>query len=262
MNRSRRPPAAPAAITPLRPLAALALGGLLAGCQHLPAGLMGDLQRSVDNEDAAVKAPVTLPPAARPRYQSGDTFIYGRSSVRRVVALAPDAVLWQGSAADPAGEPLRYRTSTELFAPVLDFPGREDAAVSRITDREGSLWPLQAGRSTRFTEWRRLPGLPGSEQRYQWQCRVGEPRVVSVPAGDFPSYPVRCQAGLASLAGLPLAAQQRLTWDYAPSLGHYVRRSWTENGRLRETVLSAALPAALATPERVARTVQRLQAAP
>lgn len=239
-------------------LAPWALLAALAGCQSLPSGLLGDVQRSMQTEAAGVRAPVLLPPAPRPVYRVGDSFVFGRSSVRTVSAVAPGAISWRSGSAAPGGTVQTYRSAPELFAPVLDFPGQSDTPVSRIANRQGTLWPLQAGRSARFDEWRR-PARPGAAERlYRWACEVGEPRVVSVPAGDFASYPVSCRS---SQDGLPLATQV-LSWDYAPSLGHYVRRSWLDNGRQRETRLSAALPAELATPERMARVLQRLQAAP
>lgn len=249
MNRSRG--------LRLAPWALWALLATLAGCQSLPSGLVGEMQRSMQTEAAAVRVPVVLPPAPRPVYRVGDSFVFGRSSVRTVSAVAPGAITWRGGSAAP-GEPVQsYRSAPELFAPVLDFPGQADAPVSRLTNREGSLWPLQAGRRTRFDEWRRASPA-AAERRHRWTCEVGTPRMVSVPAGDFATYPVSCRS---SQDGLPLATQV-LSWDYAPSLGHYVRRNWLDNGRQREAVLSAALPAELATPERLARVLQRLQAAP
>lgn len=229
----------------------------LGGCQSLPSGLLGDAQRSMQTDDVAVRAPVVLPPAPRPVYRVGDSFVFGRSSVRTVSAVSPAAITWRSGSAAP-GEPVQsYRSAPELFAPVLDFPGQADAPVSRLANREGSLWPLQAGRRASFDEWRRAsPGA--AETRHRWTCEVGTPQVVSVPAGDFDAYPVTCRS---SPDGLPLATQV-LRWDYAPSVGHYVRRSWLDNGRQRQVLLSAALPAELATPQRLARVLQRLQAAP
>ena len=238
-------------------LAPWALLVSLAGCQSLPSGLLGDVQRSMQTDEAGVRAPVVLPPAPRPVYRVGDSFVFGRSSVRTVSAVAPGAITWRSGNAALGETAQTYRSSPELFTPVLDFPGQAEAPVSRIAHREGSLWPLQAGRRASFDEWRRAsPGA--NERRHRWACDVGTPRMVSVPAGDFATYPVSCRA---RPDGLPLATQV-LSWDYAPSLGHYVRRSWLDNGRQRETVLSAALPAELATPERMARVLQRLQAGP
>ncbi len=242
----------------LHPLGPLALLATLAGCQSLPSGLLGDVQRGLKADDPAERAPVVLPPAPRPLYRVGDSFVFGRGSVRSVSAVAPGAVTWRSGSAAAGDEVQTYRTSPDLFAPVLDFPGRTDAPVSRIANRQGSLWPLQAGRRASFDEWRR-PARPGAAERlYRWTCEVGPARTVSVHAGDFATYPVTCRA---RLDRFPLPTQV-LSWDYAPSAGHYVRRTWMDNGRQRETQLSAALPAELATPERIARVLQRLQSVP
>ena len=48
--------------------------------------------------------------------------------------------------------------------------------------------------------------------------------------------------------------------DYAPSLGHYVRRTWFADRRQREVMLSAALPGKAATPARIEAVLARLAA--
>ena len=75
-----------------------------------------------------------------------------------------------------------------------------------------------------------------------------------VPAGDFATWHVRCAAFSPNFP-LPL---QTITWDYAPSLGHYVRRTWFEDRRQREVMLSAALPGKAATPARIEAVLARL----
>ena len=122
----------------------------------------------------------------------------------------------------------------------------------------GALWPLRVGRTVSFDETRTttLPSF-GIERRttLRWDCSVRETRSVSVPAGDFDTFHVSCKAYRQDFFLL----LQTITWDYAPSLGHYVRRTWFDAGRQRETALAAALPAPLATPARIAATRQRLQ---
>ena len=79
-------------------------------------------------------------------------------------------------------------------------------------------------------------------------------------AGDYDTFHVRCEA---HRPDLPLRVPvQVMAWDYAPSLGHYVRRQWFEGGQARESVLSAALPAEVATPARLDQVLQRLREAP
>ena len=76
-----------------------------------------------------------------------------------------------------------------------------------------------------------------------------------MPAGDFETFHVRCKSYRQDF----FLQLQTITWDYAPSLGHYVRRTWYERGRPRQSQLAAALPGALATAPRVAATLERLQ---
>jgi hypothetical protein len=239
-------------------LAPLALLVMLAGCQSLPSGLLGDARRLVQPDERALRAPLALAPAERPAYRVGDTFFFGRGSVRTVSAVSATAITWRSASTTPGEDVQTYRTAADLFAPVLDVTGERERSTSRIDNRQGTLWPLQAGRRASFDEWRRPDRAGATERRHRWTCEVGPARMVSVYAGDFPSYPVTCRA---RLDRFPLPTQV-LTWDYAPSIGHYVRRTWMDNGRQRETQLSAALPAPLATPERMARVHERLQSAP
>jgi hypothetical protein len=57
-----------------------------------------------------------------------------------------------------------------------------------------------------------------------------------------------------------LSPIQVVYWDYAPRIGHYVRReSWLpRSGRRSVRELSAALPAALANPRRIDAVLERL----
>jgi hypothetical protein len=230
---------------------------LLAGCGHLPSGGLQDAADALRRDDAPAAPPVVLADAAAPARRVGDTFVFGRSSLRRVVAVSGGQIEWATS------DDRRYLSSRHFFAPVLaiDTPGEQRRSTLR--GDPGALWPLRVGRSVEFDELRTTRHLAlGLERRstLRWRCTVPETRHVSVPAGDFDSFHVRCEAHRADLpVRLPL---QIVAWDYAPTLGHYVRRQWYEAGRLRESVLGAALPARVATPERVAALLERLQQMP
>lgn len=236
----------------LWPALGLAVG--LAGCSQLPTGLLTDAQEALSHP--ATEAPVLqLPAAARPSYRVGDTFVFGRTGVERVSRVARDTLEWTG----PEGQV--FLTRTDFFAPLLQQNrwGRE--IRSNLRGNPAALWPLQVGRSVSFEEDRTEPGLlPGSERKttLQWTCGVQDVRLSVVPAGDFSSFHVVCRS---RREGLPLVLQTA-RWDYAPSLGHFVRHSWNEGGRRHELVLSAALPGALATPERLQRLLERLQTEP
>ena len=94
--------------------------------------------------------------------------------------------------------------------------------------------------------------------RFDWTCEVVDARMSYVPAGDFETFHVRCEGRSDSL----LFPTERLSWDYAPQMGHDVRRTWFAGGRERVATLSAALPGALATDERIAGVLRRLASQP
>lgn len=234
------------------PATGLALS--LAGCAQLPTGLVTDAQEAMSQPEAPVPA-LQLSPAPRPAYRVGDTFVFGRTGVERVSRVARDTLEWTG----PEGQV--FLTRTDFFAPLLQQNRWGRDIRSSLRGSPAALWPLQVGRSVSFEEDRTEPGLlPGSERRTTllWTCEVQDARLSVVPAGDFPSFHVVCRS---RREGLPLVLQTA-RWDYAPSLGHFVRHSWNEGGRRHELVLSAALPGELATPERLQRLLERVQTQP
>lgn len=231
--------------------AALALGG----CAQLPAvpfhgdSLLEQTRAALDTRPQRI----ALAPAARPNLQRGDVFVFGRSTVSRVSAASAQSLTW--TLAD--GRSLRG--TRDFFVPPLaaDYPGRR--VQSTISGQPARLWPLAAGKRVSFEETRRTTwnetGHVATVRR-RWDCEVVDARVSVVPAGDFATWHVRCSA---YAPGFPLP-MQTITWDYAPSLGHYVRRSWFEDRRQRVAMLSAALPGRLATPARIEAVLARLAA--
>jgi hypothetical protein len=234
------------------PVTGLAL--TLSGCAQLPAGLVTEAQEALSQ--TAVEAP-TLPltAATRPSYRVGDTFVFGRTGVERVTRVGRDTLEWTG----PEGQ--SFLTRTDFFAPLLQQSRWGRDIRSTLRGDPSALWPLQVGRRVSFVEERTEPGvLPGSQNQtmLQWRCEVEDTRLSVVPAGDFPVFHVVCRS---RREGFPLTLQTA-RWDYAPSLGHFVRHSWNEGGRRHELVLSAALPGELATPQRLQRLLERLQTQP
>ena len=233
---------------------ALGLVLALAGCSQLPTGMMSDAQQALSQP--GTEAPVLqLPAAPRPTYRVGDTFVFGRTGVERVTRVGRDTLEWTG----PEGQ--SFLTRTDFFAPLLQQNRWGRDIRSTLRGDPSALWPLQVGRQVGFVEERTEPGvLPGSQNQttLQWRCAVEDARWSVVPAGDFPVFHVVCRS---RREGLPLTLQTA-RWDYAPSLGHFVRHSWNEGGRRHELVLSAALPGELATPQRLQRLLERLQTQP
>lgn len=226
----------------------------LSGCAQLPTGLVTDAQDALSQPDVPAPA-LLLPPALRPAYRVGDTFVFGRTGVERVSRVMRDTLEWTGL------EGQVFLTRTDFFAPLLQQNRWGRDIRSSLRGNPAALWPLQVGRRVSFEEDRTEPGLlPGSERQatLQWTCEVQDIRLSVVPAGDFPSFHVVCRS---RREGLPLVLQTA-RWDYAPALGHFVRHSWNEGGRRHELELSAALPGELATPQRLQRLLERLQTQP
>ena len=233
---------------------ALTAGALALGaCTQLPAiPFHGDslLERTRAALDTGPQR-IALAPAARPTPRRGDTFVFGRSTVSRIDAVDARSVIWT------LHDGRSLRATRNFFAPALssEHPGRR--VHSRIDGDPDALWPLAAGKrvgfvETRRTTWAQTGHVETLERR--WECEVVDARMSFVPAGDFETWHLRCSSYAPNFP-LPM---QTITWDYAPSLGHYVRRTWFEDRRQREATLSAALPGSAATPARIEAVLARL----
>ena len=200
--------------------------------------------------------PVVLSPAPRPNLKVGDTFIYGRTQVQRVQQVGTGHTEWRRSSA-----PETLHSTGDFFAPPLRTASPALRTDSTLEGRPADLWPLSAGKTVRFVERRQVTwtlfGLRRAV-RYDWSCQVVDSRMSYVPAGDFESFHVRCEGRSDSL----LLPSEQLTWDYAPQMRHYVKRTWWAGGRAREARLSAALPGAVASEDRVAAVLRRLATQP
>jgi uncharacterized membrane protein YfbV (UPF0208 family) len=236
----------------MRALAAITFAALAGGCSHLPSGGLQDAIDALTPTGSVAGIPRALPPAPRPAVRVGDTYVFGASSVRRVAAVSPTALTWTTT------DGQSFRTGRDFFTPVLDQTLPDRRISSRLSGQPGALWPLSVGKKVVFEETR-VTSMTVFERdiktALRWECEVVDIRVSQVPAGDFDTFHVVCNAFRASLF-LPL---QTVTWDYAPSLGHYVRRTWFESGQRRQSALGAAIPGPLATAPRVAAVLERLQ---
>ncbi|NLF55701.1 MAG: hypothetical protein GX576_15135 [Thauera phenolivorans] len=230
-----------------------AAAALLGACARLPAvgfdagAMFEDVRSTFDTRPV----PASLAPALRPAYRRGDTFVFGRKTVRRVAAVGRDGIEWTTE----DGE--RYRATRDFFVPHLAYEHAGQRVSSTISGRPEGLWPLEVGKKLSFEETRRTFWPATGNTRsvdFRWDCEVVDARMAYVAAGDFETFHVRCSAYRAGFF-LPV---QTLSWDYSPALGHYVRRTWFDGGSSRELVLSAALPGELASETRIARVLERL----
>lgn len=241
----------------MKPLPSTALGGfalVLSACANLPAiGLDDPGRMAASGAQSLDKRPVPtqLPPAARPRLARGDTFIFGDTRVRKVSAVDGRGITW---ASEDGSE---QRSGLDFFAPPLRYSTATGQVESSLEGDPGALWPLKPGNKVRLAESRTSTRTETGARRVQtfrWECEVVDMRMSYVPAGDFETFHVVCRSYLPFLF-LPI---QVVTWDFAPALGHYVRRTWFSRGKQRQTMLSAALPGKLATPRRVSAILERL----
>jgi hypothetical protein len=225
---------------------------LTAGCSHLPSGGLQDAIDALTPTESVAGIPRALPPAPRPAVRVGDTYVFGAASVRRVAAVSSSALTWITT------DGQRIRTGRDFFTPVLEQTLPDRQTTSRLSGQPGALWPLSVGKKVSFEE-ARVTSMAVFDREIKttlrWDCEVIDTRVSQVPAGDFDTFHVVCSARRSGLF-VPL---QTVTWDYAPSLGHYVRRTWFEGGQRRQSALAAALPGSLASASRVAATLERLQ---
>lgn len=232
----------------------------LSGCQTM--------QRVGDDFDRAVAEirgsivgsgpSIELPPAQQPNYQVGKVLVYNGDRVRQIASLSDSDIQWQ----DRDG-PL-FRTTKHFFLPRIyqDFRNR---TVSRtFAGNPEALWPLTIGNQVEFVEHRRTERKETrtvDQATRKWRCSVVDAHVVETPAGSFDSYRVTCRSyreGFRSIRSM--SPVQIVHWDFAPAIGHYIRReSWSpSSNRRRERTLSAALPASLATPQRIDALLERL----
>lgn len=225
---------------------------VVAGCSHLPSGGLQDAIDAFTPTEAVAGVARALPPAPRPAVRVGDTYVFGAASVRRVATVGPTALTWTTT------DGQSIRTGRDFFTPVLEQTLPDRRITSRLSGQPGALWPLSVGKKVSFEE-ARVTSMTLFDREIKttlrWDCEVVDTRVSQVPAGDFDTFHVVCTARRSGFF-LPL---QTVTWDYAPSLGHYVRRTWFERGQLRQSALGAALPGPLATAPRVAATLERLR---
>jgi hypothetical protein len=237
---------------------------VLVGCKTLER-VGDDFDRAVAKVGGLVQDPtpgLSLPPAEQPTYRVGQTFVYERDRVRQVRALDDGEVAWGN------GQRELFRTRQHFFLPrVLQDNDRRTVRRSFAGD-PSALWPLQIGKQVEFVEhrstFRKASGETSHTER-RWRCSVDDARVSRTPAGAFDSYRVTCRSyrqGFSSWRSLqPI---QVVYWDYAPAIGHYVRReSWSpRTGKRSVRSLSAALPASLASPRRIDAVLQRLAESP
>jgi hypothetical protein len=194
---------------------------------------------------------VAAPAAARerfelPTYSPGDAFVYSDGRVEQVQAIDGDVVTWIGLQGDP------YRRPRNFVLPVLGWRFNQGEGRRSVTGHPEALWPLAAGNTARFsviTEFRRDPASPWERSLALWTCKTGPWHEIEVPAGRFPVLSIACDR----FSSWNMRLQERVTSDYAPDVGHYIRRTTIDYLAARTTTiaLTGELHGAAATHARL-----------
>lgn len=140
------------------------------------------------NEPASDTLRTALPPAELPTYGKGDRYTFDKpDETWGIVGISDDLVTWESS------EGGRQVTMFDPLLPPVRWSrpggGRGDR---KILEWSGSLFPLKAGNKLTFKTAVAVAGTAG-HARFIWNCHVGHPRQVTVPAGGFAAFPVFCR---------------------------------------------------------------------
>jgi len=161
----------------LRPLVAIAILGLFAGC----------MDRSGDRPTSDTLR-TALPAAELPTFAKGDSYTFDNPrETWRVTDVSGGLVSWKSAISG---------SQVTMFDPMLP-PIRWSRADGQTGERKilewsGSLFPLKSGNKLTFKTAVSVGGRAG-HARFIWNCYVGNPRQVLVPAGNFAAFPVFCR---------------------------------------------------------------------
>jgi hypothetical protein len=184
-------------------------------------------------------AAVFTAPAALPEYEPGDAFVYSDGRVERVIAAKGQHMTWAGLSG------ASYKRSRNFVVPVLQWRSGRGTGTREVRGNPDALWPIGKSKSARFRVISETRATPQSAIRRSvslWVCKTGKSKVFTVPAGTFDAIPVKCDR----YSPTTMRLLEQREWDYAPELGHYVRRVTVNY--LRGTTRKVELVAALSGP--------------
>lgn len=182
-----------------------------------------------------------------PKYEVNDAFVYTDGRVERVRSVKGANVIWSGL------NNQRYTRSRNFVVPVLKWRAGRGSGERKIVGNPDKLWPLDGSKRARFRAIAETKLKAHSRPRRAmtfWTCGSDDMRASTVPAGTFDVIPVRCERYSATTMRLI----ERIEWEFAPELGHYVKRSDTDylRGTKRNISLYAALRGPAAEKRRLA----------
>lgn len=191
-----------------------------------------------------------------PDYETGDAFVFSDGRVERVVAVKDDEVIWAGLNGPS------YARSRNFIIPVLAWRSWRGTGRREVRGTPDELWPIDGSQSVRFrviTETRADPEASPRRSVSLWVCKSGKARSLTMPAGTFNAIQVICDR----YSSTTMRLMERREWDYAPEVGHYVRRSTLNylRGTKSRTELVAALTGPAANRARLAALSRQARSA-
>ena len=165
---------------------------VLSGCGQIEAFLA---RTSQDSSAPPPPAPPTelseLPPAPKPIYAPGDTYVFNDDGLivqEEVVSVSPDRVVWRNDSG------LIWTTGTDVVTPPLAWSSDPELGRGRqsVIGDPSTLFPLRGGNVVAF-------GVRGSSEVVPtgWQdenrCVVAGQETVEVSAGRFTTFRIDCE---------------------------------------------------------------------
>jgi hypothetical protein len=182
-----------------------------------------------------------------PSYELGTTYVYSDGSWETVAGIAPQLVTWHdhrgnvySRSRDFTYRSINWKTGTRQGN--RRFMPRSDLLVKK----NNSLWPLQEGNVSRFTEMVTSSNIGEPEKSYQinWTCEVRGTERVAVLAGEFDTWEIACKRYNNYQNPSKAKIQEIKTWNYAPEIKHYIltERQFFSGKAARRLELLAVLP--------------------
>lgn len=183
--------------------------------------ITGDLTpetvRSIVNSAASARQRLSsFTGLAQPVYEAGDRFYYSNGGSETVLSLDGQRVVWESS------DGTRRTAPRNFILPPFAWYGEHGSGSFEAEAAPEILWPLKPGTEARFSISGTMMGSSArSEDIFElWNCAVRSSTRVAVPAGSFDTIPIVCDVFLQ-----PSGPKRTITWNYAPAVGHYVRRT-------------------------------------
>lgn len=196
---------------------------LLSGCTQSAGGL----RKSVSVEG--------LQPADLPVVAVGDRAYFSNGRRLTVTAIDNDVI------SEHRSEFRSHKVTADFVLPDILSVNGSKRVTNELFNHEGSLWPLEVGRKTRFSVKRTSTDTVSNVNKVSirhWKCAVDSAEEITVIAGKFDTYRINCQR-----YNSKMRFKQRRVWYYAPKIEHFVLRTdLSLYGKKRELELVTFTP--------------------